>query len=246
MMVAVQRIGLISDLHGNELALDRVLSDLKAHGVDQIVCLGDVATLGPRPCEVLDRLQALGSVCIRGNHDAFLRDPEFIKEYTEVAEVVEAVDWCRGQISSKHEAFLDTFLDDFVIEMEGGKTLHLYHGSPRSCVEDIVVATPEDALEPMFGDLQATVFVGGHTHIQMVRWFRGMQIVNSGSVGLPFLDFTPGGVPTLLPEAHYAVVESDSGDVQVSLRRVQLDTRALRASAEAVQWPLREYMLSQY
>jgi predicted phosphodiesterase len=47
------RIALISDLHGNEVALTAVLDSIGRAGVDQIVCLGDVATLGPRPGFVL-------------------------------------------------------------------------------------------------------------------------------------------------------------------------------------------------
>src|SRR5262245_60841641 len=54
------RIALISDLHGNELALDAVLDDATRSGADKILCLGDVATLGARPREVIARLRALG------------------------------------------------------------------------------------------------------------------------------------------------------------------------------------------
>ena len=50
------RWAFISDLHGNLVALERVLADLQHQAVDQLVCLGDVATLGPQPREVLSRL----------------------------------------------------------------------------------------------------------------------------------------------------------------------------------------------
>src|SRR3954468_20883448 len=65
------RIALISDVHGSELALNAVLADIARTGVDQIVCLGDTATLGPRPREVLERLAELRCICILGNHDEF-------------------------------------------------------------------------------------------------------------------------------------------------------------------------------
>ncbi|MEO6600819.1 MAG: metallophosphoesterase family protein, partial [Polyangiaceae bacterium] len=68
------RVALISDLHGNELAFNAVLADIARQGVDQIICLGDVATLGPRPRDVLGRLAELRCVCILGNHDEFMLD----------------------------------------------------------------------------------------------------------------------------------------------------------------------------
>jgi predicted phosphodiesterase len=60
------RVALISDIHGNLVSLEAVLADIDREGVDQIVCLGDVAGLGPQPREILARLQALGCICIMG------------------------------------------------------------------------------------------------------------------------------------------------------------------------------------
>ena len=54
------RVALIPDLHGNDIALRAVLDDIARAGVDRVVCLGDVATLGPAPAEVLAMLRDLG------------------------------------------------------------------------------------------------------------------------------------------------------------------------------------------
>src|SRR5262245_6343065 len=94
------RVALISDLHGSTIALDAVLADIARCAVDRIVCLGDVATLGPDPKGVLERLGDLGCSCILGNHDAFMLDPGLIHTYTEAPIVVEAVDWCRARLSA--------------------------------------------------------------------------------------------------------------------------------------------------
>jgi len=66
------RIALISDLHGNALALKEVLARIANLGVDQIVCLGDVATLGPDPERVLELVHESNAICILGNHDEFM------------------------------------------------------------------------------------------------------------------------------------------------------------------------------
>ena len=54
------RVALISDIHANAVALQAVLEDIAQVGVDPIVCLGDVATLGPAPGAVIQMLRALG------------------------------------------------------------------------------------------------------------------------------------------------------------------------------------------
>ena len=71
------RVALISDIHGNEVALRAVLEEIESEGIEQIVCLGDVATLGPRPGRVIDLIEGLDCPCIMGNHDEFLLDEKF-------------------------------------------------------------------------------------------------------------------------------------------------------------------------
>jgi len=69
------RIGLISDVHGNLLALDAVLAELEQDDLDGLICLGDVA-VGPQPREALARVRGLGCPVVMGNWDAwFLERP---------------------------------------------------------------------------------------------------------------------------------------------------------------------------
>src|SRR5262245_5697285 len=63
------KIGLISDVHADLQALDRVLEDLEAMKVDAILCAGDVVGYGPSPAETVARLSELKIAAVRGNHD---------------------------------------------------------------------------------------------------------------------------------------------------------------------------------
>ena len=65
------RVALISDIHGNSIALDTVLADLDSRAVDRVVCLGDVVAMGPRPRESLARLQSLDCALVMGNTDRY-------------------------------------------------------------------------------------------------------------------------------------------------------------------------------
>ncbi|MGA9525340.1 MAG: metallophosphoesterase family protein [Myxococcaceae bacterium] len=240
------RLALISDLHGNEVALRAVLKSARAKGVDQVVCLGDVATLGPRPRAILDLLRELRCVCILGNHDEFLVDPTLLGQYTEAPFIVQAIDWCRDQLSPEDLAFVRTFQRDAELPLEGGASLYLFHGSPKSHMVDLLATTPADALDELLGDRRATVMAGGHTHVQMLRQHRGVWLVNPGSVGLPFKEYVAGRAPQILPHAEYATVESTGSEVSVTLHRVDLDKDALRAAARESTHPMKGMLLAQY
>jgi putative phosphoesterase len=240
------KIALISDLHGNEVAVEAVMNSIRQAGADRIVCLGDVATLGPRPGFVLQMLRDLGCPCILGNHDEFLLDPALIHTYTEAPIIVEAVDWCRAQLSDGDLAFVRTFQPSIDIQLDDRATLSLFHGSPRSHMEDILATTPPEELDRLLSGHSAPVMAGGHTHIQMLRQHRGMLLVNPGSVGLPFKEYVAGRPPTLLHHAEYATVEAARGAVNVTLHRVPLDMASLRDTVRRSDNPLRGMLLQQY
>jgi predicted phosphodiesterase len=240
------RVALISDLHGNELALEAVLADAGRARADRVVCLGDVATLGPRPREVLARLEALGCACITGNHDAFMLDEQLIHTYTETPIIVDAVDWCRAQLGARELDFVRSFRPTLELALGGGATLFCYHGTPRSHMEDLLPSASADELDRHFDGRAAAVMAGGHTHLQMLRQHRGALVVNPGSVGMPFVEAPVAGPPRIMAHAEYAIVDADGGAVAIELKRVPLDRAALRAQAASCEFPLRDWLVAQY
>jgi len=240
------RVALISDIHANEIALRAVLADIARMRVDQIICLGDVATLGPRPRAVIEILRECNCACIMGNHDEFLLDPELIHTYSKQQPVIDAVEWCRSELGSEDLDFVRDFERTRRIVLDEGLTLFLFHGSPRSNLVDILATTTADHLDDILVGHNATVMAGGHTHIQMLRQHRGTLMVNPGSVGLPFKEYVRGRTPTVLPHAEYATVEANDGRVSVSLHRVPLELRALREAAQMSAVPLRALLMQQY
>ncbi len=232
------RTALISDIHGNELALNAVLDDIHRRGADQTVCLGDVATLGPRPLAVLERLRKLGCACILGNHDEFMFEPSLVADYTRIPVLLEAVAWCRDELPSDAIDFIRSFQGSLKLPLDDRNELLLFHGTPESNVADLLATTAPEVLDAMLAGQQATVMAGGHTHIQMLRQHRGFLLVNPGSVGIPFKEYVGGGPPTVLPHAEYATIESTGGNVSIQLHRVPLDRAALRKAALSVDNPI--------
>lgn len=240
------RIALISDIHANALALEAVLADIAQTGVDNIFCLGDVATLGPDPRAVIDILRDRRIPCVMGNHDEFLLVPDMLPDYNQSPVIMAAVDWCRDLLRPEDLEFVRGFQREIGIPAGRDSSLLLFHGSPRSHMEMILASTPAAELDTILGGRMATVMVGGHTHIQMLRQHKGQWIVNAGSVGMPFREDVTTGPPQVLDHAEYATVEVRHGVLRVELNRVALSRKALHDAAAASACPMSEMLIAQY
>jgi putative phosphoesterase len=240
------RVALISDLHGCALALEQVLGRVSARGVDQIVCLGDVATLGPEPERVMALLYESGATCILGNHDEFMLRPELVAEYTKLPVLIDAIAWCRAQLSAASLAYLRTFLSSYTLALSGDETLLAFHGTPGSNTTDLLATSDAASVEGWVGSFGGSVLAGGHTHLQMLRQHRGRLLVNPGSAGMPFKEYVAGGPPQILPFAEYALVEADAASVSVRLERVGLDKELTRRSVLAVDYPMARFLAAAY
>ena len=258
-MIAV-RVALISDIHGNFVALETVLAEIERAGVDRVLCLGDVAATGPQPHAVLARLQALGCPVVMGNADAWLLNPQRSNTEDEATRQIEEVDlWCAAQLTTSDLAYVRTFQPTVEVVLDRDAKLLCFHGSPRSNTDIIEVTTPEDALERMFAGYRALVMAGGHTHVQMLRRYRKGFILNPGSVGLSFErkrfceDVYNNEYITLVylsmwlfgrkrfcedvynpPWGEYALVSWENARLSVELKRVPVDIGAVtRAMLES-------------
>lgn len=236
------RIALISDIHGNLVSLEAVLADIEREKVDQIVCLGDVATLGPEPRKVLQRLRELDCPCIIGNHDLFLLDPTVLHSYMDAPWFAESVAWCVQQLDEVDFQFLRTFQPLLEIPLDHSHNLLCFHGSPKSNTDIILAMTPPTNVDELLGGYKATIMAGGHTHMQMMRQHKGIMLINTGSVGMPFEQALFVHAPRYLPWAEYAIVGFNQGVIGIDLRRVPIDVDKVRQAAadsdfpDAVEW----------
>ncbi len=232
------RIALIADIHGNLVALETVFQDLSREPIDQIICLGDVGSLGPQPHEVLDRLRRLRCPVILGNTDAWLLEPPIAKERdSENLRIMYAINaWDAEQLTSEDRAYLQTFPPLLELPLDGKNTLLCYHGSPSSFDDVIAATTPVADLKRMLAGYSATIMAGGHTHIQMICRYEDAHIINAGSVGLPGVN---AGSPELpmnhdVHWAEYGVLSVEADRLSIDLRRIPLDmTDVLKAAASS-------------
>ncbi len=226
------RIGIISDIHGNLIALENVLAQLRRERVDQIVCLGDVAFGGPQPNDAIVRLRELGSLYVMGNtDDFFIHPPKPDPDYENELRFKEMIGWMSAQLSAASLDFVRAFQPRIEIRLDDGKTLLCYHGSPDSITGIILPSTPDNELAQTFDANHASVLAGGHTHVPMFRRFGGAILINPGSVGMPFIRGATRAQDYRPPWSEYAVLTSEKDKLGIEFRRVSLDVGAMIAQA---------------
>jgi diadenosine tetraphosphatase ApaH/serine/threonine PP2A family protein phosphatase len=194
-------LGLLYDLHGNLPALEAVLEDCPA---ERFLLGGDYATFGAWPVETVGRLRRLDADWIRGNVDRWLVDA-----HDAPGPMAPLIERSRGMIGEDLCAELAALPE---ATTQAG-TLFC-HASPLSDM-DSFLPEPRDADAELLLGVEAERVVFGHLHLQFERTGPGgIQLVNPGSVGMPF----DGD-----HRAAYALLHDDAG---IELRRVEYDWRA--------------------
>jgi predicted phosphodiesterase len=184
------RLAILSDIHGNALALDAVLADLASRGpFDQLIVAGDLVWSGPRPREVIDRVRALRAVVIRGNTDAFF-DADFeTPEGKDPGRFTAHLTWMLGQLGAERVAYLRGLPFSHVMSPAPGNDLLVVHANPRDMEQAIQRRLPDADLDELLLEdgrppsWRALAF--GHVHTPFVRTWRDRLLVNVSSVGLP-------------------------------------------------------------
>jgi predicted phosphodiesterase len=175
------------DIHGNVPALDAVLSDVEAAGVDLIVWGGDVAA-GPSPPETLARMRTVGGRYVSGNADRQMVE-DFDSGRTPADtddEMMRTMLAAVAKIDRADRDFLASFEPTVSVEVDGLGPVLFCHGSPRSDDERITRATPTERLAPMLEGVSERVVVCGHTHQQFDLHCGDQRVLNAGSVGMPY------------------------------------------------------------
>lgn len=200
-------LAVLYDLHGNLPALDAVLADAEAAGATGYLLGGDYAGFGAWPAETVRRLEQLEhATWIAGNHERWLRGE---LHDAPAGPVVRPATAAQQQALDADTTFRLTTLPATARIGEA----FFCHASPHSDMAPIArTAEPEDRdrLRDLPDGVARVVF--GHTHVQFRRTGpEGVELVNPGSVGLPF----DGD-----PRAAYARIADDG---TLSLHRVDYD-----------------------
>ena len=214
------RYAILSDIHGNYVALEAVLQSIRDELVDQAVCLGDIVGYGPQPQACVQSVLKNNMMSVAGNHDFAVTEKIDISTFNVYAK--ESTLWTREALDSEATDFLSQL--PLSVEMSG---FTMVHGTLHTPELFDYVQTCYDAHLSMTEMEQPLCFIG-HSHVpvafvggeaityDMGPTFRvdpdARTIVNVGSVGQP---------RDQDPRACYAIFDTETQ--QVDLKRVRYD-----------------------
>ena len=227
----LERIALISDVHGNLTALEAVLADIEARGISRIFNLGDYVGKGPRGQAVVDRCREVCEVNILGNWDDSLPDPNRKGD-------TEGLRWWKNELREDQWTWLRNlpFCHDMLVS---GRQVRLFHASATSVHHRVHYAHDEAEYLGMFDNTPATgdgpvpTVVGfGDTHDPCYEADLHRVLFNTGSVGNSLDDPMPA----------YAILEGvmdspDPAPFGLQFVRVPYDAEAELAVARSLDMP---------
>ncbi|GIG22054.1 phosphoesterase [Cellulomonas chitinilytica] len=197
----MERIAVLSDVHGNLTAFEAVLRDVDARGITTVLNLGDVAGKGPRGSAAVALSRARCAVTVRGNWDDFLPDVPPDHESPGLA-------WWNAELTDDDRLWLRglPLVHDLTLS---GRRLRFLHASAASLYTKVFFHHTDDEFDGMFAATELTgdgptpdLVAYGDVHDTYVEVRDGRTLLNVGSVGNPLdeptaayviLEGTPGG-----------------------------------------------------
>jgi putative phosphoesterase len=236
------RVAALYDIHGNLPALEAVLREIQAAGVDRVVVGGDVLP-GPMPRETLASLLSLDIPVqfIRGNGDR-----EVIAPTGAVPDIYrESVRWNADQLRPEEAQRLADWPLTVRVQVDGIGNVLFCHATPRNDTEIFTRLTPDAKLWPIFGTLGVPLIVCGHTHMQFDRTIGTVRVVNAGSVGMPFGE--PGAYWLLLgPDVQLRHTSYNLADAAERIRATTYPKAEEFAARNVLQPPSEQVILDSF
>lgn len=248
------RAAVFSDVHGNLVALEAVLSAAEAVGVEEHWIVGDHAAHGPQPAAVISRIRDLtSSLVVRGNTDRYVVTADRSSLVPATLSGLSAEDvrllldsetshaWTRGAIAATgHYDWLAGLPVEQRTRLPDGTSVLLVHASPgRDDGRGITADQSDNELLTDRGlrDCGASLVFTGHTHRPHDRQLRGVRVVNVGSVSLPFGQ-DRGATWTLLT--------ADRSGYRIEHRVESYSVAAVHRAIDAAHYPTPDWLKSKF
>ena len=188
----MEKIAIISDVHGNITALNAVIEDIKSRNINRIFCLGDSIVKCCHPDLVIDKLREVCEVILIGNTDYSICCPEAKSKHF----------WSRIKIGEERANFIFNLpvFHEFYLS---GHFIRIFHASPFSLshiynptfsnkgtiYSGVEMYSPGELFEntEFLGktkdDKVPDVIGYGHIHTPCLIRYKNKTIFNPGSVG---------------------------------------------------------------
>lgn len=183
------KIGVISDVHNNLLALKTIIEKFKIEKVDKILCAGDLLGLGPNPSEVINYVMNLDNFyCVLGNHDMYLTKglpKTFPNEEKMDKEEYEHHKWEHNLLNEEEKEYLNNLplFKEIIIGKYKILLIHYFLDDNQKYINII-----KDYLEFITKDKEYDIIIFGHDHRRIIQKINNTLLINPGSLGCPSKD----------------------------------------------------------
>ncbi len=183
----MDKIAIISDIHGNLEALKSVLDDVKERNINRIFCLGDIIAKGTHQQECVDLVKENCDVMLRGNCDEYFTSD--IDLLTKTQSEVDRIFWNKNKLNEETRKYLSNlpYCYEFYLS---GRLVRLVHAHPEKIDKFVGNIDKIDRLYELFltssntiSDKKADVLIYGHIHTPYIQKIYNRTIINTGSVG---------------------------------------------------------------
>lgn len=220
------RVAVLSDVHGNVVALEAVRKAIHAEKPDLVAIAGDLALNGPDPAAAIDllrQMEADGAAIVSGNTDIAVADFDYAAAFPWMADGVPdafraATEWAHDALGDERVAWLRRLPSERRLMADDGTMILVCHASPGSQTRGFDQELDPSIVTERVSHTDARVIACGHTHVPEVRDLGWKLIVNDGSAGYVF-----DGDPT----ASWARIDLADGEINAEIRRTEFDTIAV-------------------
>ncbi len=229
------KIAFISDIHGNAVALEAVLTDLREKDVDEVFVLGDICFRGPEPKRSLEIIQTLNTDVIKGNADEWIvrgiHDGEVPKEAFLMMN--KERDWAVSKLADHQLKYLNDLPTELNLEF-GDIKIHAFHATPNSLFDIVQPFASDEILEEQLFIKEAKIYIYAHIHKPYIRFLDGKCVINTGSVGLPF-----DGIA----RSSYVLLDLMADHVEASIVRITYDVDKVIEQFTQSDYPNKDFMI---
>ncbi len=179
------KIGVISDIHSNFVALKAVFDELSKIDLDDVIIAGDIIGGFTQPNQTIDIIKQHNAKAIHGNREDYLRNYLDGKhEHWDKFHQMKPILWTDRELTDANMDYLFTLPSQIEFQVMG-TFFRVVHGSPRN-VSELVYKHEEDKITEALASVCEDVLICGHSHQQWHRKIDDTLIVNPGSAGLSF------------------------------------------------------------
>lgn len=188
------KFGIITDIHNNAAALEKVLERLKSENCEKIICCGDIIGIGPYPEKTVQMMTKIPNlISVRGNHEGYLFGG-LPNEYTDELKTDQMMDpsefeyhkWEHSLLSKSSVEFLSVlpYKQEFTVGNKKISVMH-YCMDEKNKYTNYTPNPDEKDIENMFANYDSDIIIYGHDHSRTIKEAGGKWYINVGSLGCP-------------------------------------------------------------